>query len=1116
MDRISNIPDQLRAFTQRSYPRNILVAAVGFALAGITGLLIGGLLLRSPLARLVMSWVDTAQPLQRLVMGLTLFILGMAISGMVLGAIGGWLLTIVDSLAPRRRYIFTGALAFAIPQAILVTLALLAGAILGIYYNNLDTNPIHLPVLFGVFGLFYGMIAGLLLGLVSVGFKYGWGVLLASMLGGLFGGMLVGAVLRSASGLLRMDILFERWWLLLLIFGLFYSAIGLALGIVYTWFHRARHVGGDLPRAMGRYWRIFGVFAIIMVLLNLLGVFSQLYAFATMQPASTSPVLAPESIGVAWSPTAAPEEARPASLSPALAAGPNRTLALAWMQQGPALSQIMLATAMTDRYQQPRWRRAVTLSSPDAYAFHPAIAADQDGNWHIVWVEKDVSAPVSANARIMYARCTDGECTPPQILSQGPEGSCPTRVRSDARPAIAINDVRRIMVVWGVEEGGLAAASWTPDQPMDAPECLSWTGGDPQLAALDGDRFALGFADARTASGNIRLARFQDGVWEAAPEWEQPGTLPVLLSAGPDLYVAWCSPDDRLNVWSSTTNQIETPGSIPCRTRPALALDGGARIHLIWHGDRIENNFQSARPGSFLFESIRTPAGWQTPALVTATRSAVSPALTATDEGSLHLAWQDGNSLKLSSSPFYQCPSETGTLYGDVILQVLRTASFRPPDSPIPFCRNAFAGLAFLPDPPSSGTSAAADADAFDVVAEQIRGARYEVLFATMEWMKDENLDSPGFLFAQAVTDLYRQVRAHPENYPRGVTVRILLGNYPELSTFTFGDQVWNVMDVLQKAGLPELTNPEIGWRVELANFDGQNPHSHAKFLVVDGKQVMAAGFNYSYLHFNRDHPSGLGVSLVDFGLTMQGPVAQDALAAFDDLWSGSTLIRCPDLNPPKGNWARHCSQDVAEATHPPEVLRYHPMPADDTAFALLRTANRPESDRALEALIASTQERIDIFEVNFSLEVYCVLGVLMEDFCSMNDALPYMDALLRAMEERQVRVRVLVTDVNMNGIENSVAIDTFRKELEKRGLSHLAEFRYYTGRMHAKAFLVDDAFLVVGSQNFHYSAWGDGKGLVEFNLATDSQPAIEAFRQAFETYWAESIPVVPGQVRSE
>jgi len=44
---------------------------------------------------------------------------------------------------------------------------------------------------------------------------------------------------------------------------------------------------------------------------------------------------------------------------------------------------------------------------------------------------------------------------------------------------------------------------------------------------------------------------------------------------------------------------------------------------------------------------------------------------------------------------------------------------------------------------------------------------------------------------------------------------------------------------------------------------------------------------------------------------------------------------------------------------------------------------------------------------------------------------------------------------------------------------------------------LVDDEFLVAGSQNFRYSAYGDS-GLTEFNIAIDDSQAL------FEYYWEQ------------
>ena len=54
---------------------------------------------------------------------------------------------------------------------------------------------------------------------------------------------------------------------------------------------------------------------------------------------------------------------------------------------------------------------------------------------------------------------------------------------------------------------------------------------------------------------------------------------------------------------------------------------------------------------------------------------------------------------------------------------------------------------------------------------------------------------------------------------------------------------------------------------------------------------------------------------------------------------------------------------------------------------------------------------------------------------------------------------------------------------------------------------VVDDQLLVVGSQNFHYSAWGS-PSLTEYNLATDDPEAVEEFLTEYEYWWAQAIPV--------
>jgi len=45
-------------------------------------------------------------------------------------------------------------------------------------------------------------------------------------------------------------------------------------------------------------------------------------------------------------------------------------------------------------------------------------------------------------------------------------------------------------------------------------------------------------------------------------------------------------------------------------------------------------------------------------------------------------------------------------------------------------------------------------------------------------------------------------------------------------------------------------------------------------------------------------------------------------------------------------------------------------------------------------------------------------------------------------------------------------------------------------------------------NQNFHYSAFGNGKALVEFNIGIDDPNAINKFRSFFEYYWERGTPV--------
>jgi phosphatidylserine/phosphatidylglycerophosphate/cardiolipin synthase-like enzyme len=322
----------------------------------------------------------------------------------------------------------------------------------------------------------------------------------------------------------------------------------------------------------------------------------------------------------------------------------------------------------------------------------------------------------------------------------------------------------------------------------------------------------------------------------------------------------------------------------------------------------------------------------------------------------------------------------------------------------------------------------------------------------------------------------------------------------------SWGDQIWAAIEDLREAGVENMVVPEIGWKVEVANYPGTYPHSHTKFVVVDGERLMAAGFNYGWLHYPREHPSGEGDDLTDLGIIIEGPVAQAALATYDDMWVGADQIYCSDFYPQDGSdWKDSCVEMKASGGHPPEVMKYY-LAGSETTLSLYRTHTYKEADEAVSSAIASAKETIDIMSVNFSLEVICMVNVAFPDACTFKQALPWMESLVEAIETNQVYVRAIVENANSNGLENRVGIDIFEKELARRGLSEYFEVRFFDGRLHAKSILIDDVLLIVGSQNLHYSSYGKG-GLLEYSVATDSPEAIQTYQEMFEYYWDLAIP---------
>ncbi|MGB5843008.1 MAG: phospholipase D-like domain-containing protein [Anaerolineales bacterium] len=608
--------------------------------------------------------------------------------------------------------------------------------------------------------------------------------------------------------------------------------------------------------------------------------------------------------------------------------------------------------------------------------------------------------------------------------------------------------------------------------------------------------------------------------------WSDPVPLPAgsidfdLPSSSAEMAVvagtehqAWCSPEGIIQYQngSGSVDQIEFPS---CSSTPTIALDLKGTPHIVWYTQEVRDTNGVTNPASMLVESVRQNGEWGEAVIAGQTEGEALASLSGDADGNMILVWTEAadltGNLLLSIKENYQCSEEDLSPVELAGFEALLGGDTRPPGTEIPYCRNEFDRIIYTPNPdPAYSDQAVTLNGGFDQVSGLIEVAQYEVLFNVMQYVETKTKPSPGSILSESIGNLYQSVKANPEDYPRGMTVRILLGNYPVIADFTWGSQIIEVIKDLKTVGVEKMVDPEIGWRVEVANYPGVYPHSHNKMLVVDGKLAASLGFNYNYIHFAKDHPSGEGDNLFDLGLSVVGPIAQDTLTHYDDMWHGADQIHCEDLTLPDGQWQDTCQEVKATSDHVPEVLRaYLPPDGDTNAFSLYRSKVFPEADDFVAASLAASTESIELITANFSLDIYCILNLVAPGFCTLADSMPYIDSILESVEENHTHVRVIMENANSYGLENRVTASVLYPELASRGLEDLVELRFFNGRVHAKSGLIDDSLLIIGSQNYQYSAWGKGGGLGENNITTSDPRAIAEYKAMFETKWQEAIPV--------
>ncbi|NJN53952.1 MAG: hypothetical protein HC804_03860 [Anaerolineae bacterium] len=395
-------------------------------------------------------------------------------------------------------------------------------------------------------------------------------------------------------------------------------------------------------------------------------------------------------------------------------------------------------------------------------AAQPVGVVDSQGQVHLLWQ--------NGAGQMMHGRCQNSICAPAAPLPAG----CGSGQATNATMTLDAED--RIMAVWQ-EGSGLAYAVWPANQSAaaGAASCVI-AGGQPeqpQVTAVGDGRFQLIFAD----NGRLFSSAFDGSGWKPPVEVAK-GHSPAIVSTSNGVYLAWCSPEGQVVVQTPAAVQelIAFPG---CHGRISLAQDDEGSLHAVWYAtEAIKVTDVEATEQSLIYESVRHNGAWSEPAIVSRTGTAVTPQLTAVSDGILHMVWADNTAVTYTSQTEYDCTNPNLNHVEQAVYDALNQPQFKPADEQLPVCDNRYEAIFYTPNPTEGSGQLPTENGAFDRVAAMAKSAQYEVLFAVMQWDAPTTEPSPGSTLAQAVVQLYNNLKEHPEQYPKGMRVRILTGQY--------------------------------------------------------------------------------------------------------------------------------------------------------------------------------------------------------------------------------------------------------------------------------------------------------------------------------------------------
>lgn len=267
---------------------------------------------------------------------------------------------------------------------------------------------------------------------------------------------------------------------------------------------------------------------------------------------------------------------------------------------------------------------------------------------------------------------------------------------------------------------------------------------------------------------------------------------------------------------------------------------------------------------------------------------------------------------------------------------------------------------------------------------------------------------------------------------------------------------------------------------LNLAEFGRLDHRMHNKAMVVDNRVAIVGGRNLADEYFGLDE----GPNFRDLELLLGGPIVQAVAAEFDDYWNDrwsfpietiSHAKASPDMLAEARQIAAGASHVHREATAAELVERWAAAIAGADHGEARLFADEPPEDNPKnrdEAPVAIANELVRLFDGADS-EILIVSAYLIPT--------PDLEGAVQRALDRGVRVRILTNSIASNNhitahaayrnhvdtlLESGVELHEVRTDAKDRERYILTPIGRKTLALHAKALVIDDDKVFVGSAN--------------------------------------------------